>query len=373
MFHLIKYCLITIIREKSVVFWSMLFPILLGTLFYMSFGSHKTELETIDVALVEIDNSEMSQTFIKFLEMIEDDNDKLVSLEKLSKEKANDKLENMEVTGIYYACEEPELIVTGNNINSSILKSLLDTFNRQAQMYIDIAMENPAKIEEVINTGYKEFVNETTLTGKSVDGMVQYFYSLIGMACMFGSFIGYLVSTQLQANVTALGLRRAVSAVSKFKQIIASAFAAVFVHYVNLAVLLSYLHFILKIDLSGNIFKLIGICLTGGFIGVSLGILVGTLSKLPDGMRIGILVAEGLVLSFLAGLMISGIKGLVEENCPILNKINPAAVITDAIYSVSVYDDPGRYTTDIVILIIMSLVVGIVTFIITRRECYDSI
>ena len=144
-------------------------------------------------------------------------------------------------------------------------------------------------------------------------------------------------------------------------------------HYVSLAVLLSYLHFILKIDLSGNIFKLIGICLTGGFIGVSLGILVGTLSKLPDGMRIGILVAEGLVLSFLAGLMISGIKGLVEENCPILNKINPAAVITDAIYSVSVYDDPGRYTTDIVILIIMSLVVGIVTFIITRRECYDSI
>ena len=88
MFHLIKYCLITIIREKSVVFWSMLFPILLGTLFYMSFGSHKTELETIDVALVEIDNSEMSQNFIKFLEMIEDDNDKLVSLEKLSKEKA---------------------------------------------------------------------------------------------------------------------------------------------------------------------------------------------------------------------------------------------------------------------------------------------
>ena len=57
----------------------------------------------------------------------------------------------------------------------------------------------------------------------------------------------------------------------------------------------------------------------------------------------------------------------------VLNKINPAAVITDAIYSVSVYDDPGRYTTDIVILIIMSLVVGIVTFIITRRECYDSI
>lgn len=373
MLHLIKYCLLTILRQKETVFWSMLFPILLGTLFYASFGSSKTEIETIDIAVVEMDDSEMSKNFVGFLEMIEDDEPELIAIQKLSKEKADKKLEDLEIAGLFYACEEPELVVTSNNISSSILKSLLDTFNRQAQMYKDIAMEKPQKFQETASSAYLEFANETTLTGKSVDGMVQYFYSLIGMACMFGSFIGYLVSVQLQANVSAVGLRRAISYTSKFKQFIAGTITSVFVQYVNIAILLLYLQFVLKIDLSGNIFKLIGICLTGGFIGVSIGMFTGTLSKLSEGVRIGILVAEGLLLSFLSGLMVGGIKGLIEENFPLLNRVNPAAVITDAIYSITIYDDPGRYILNIVILIIMSLIIGAVTFIITRRECYDSI
>ena len=56
MLHLIKYCLLTILRQKETVFWSILFPILLGTLFYASFGSSNAEIETIDVAVVETDN-----------------------------------------------------------------------------------------------------------------------------------------------------------------------------------------------------------------------------------------------------------------------------------------------------------------------------
>ncbi len=347
--------------QKYTVFWSMLFPILLGTLFYASFGSSDTKIETIDVAVVEKDNSEMSQNFISFLEMIEDDDSELISIQKLSEEEANKKLKGLEI------------VVTSNNVSSSVLKSLLDTFTRQAQMYKDIAIEKPQKLQEAAQYAYLEFASETTLAGKKVDGMVQYFYSLIGMACMFGSFIGYFVSVQLQANVSSVGLRRAVAATSKLKQFIAGTITSVFVHYISLAVLLLYLQYVLKIDLSGNIFKLIGICLTGGFIGVSIGMFTGTLSRMPEGFRIGILVASGLLSSFLSGLMVGGIKGLIEENFPLLNRINPSSVITDAIYSITIYDDPGRYTLNIIILIIMSLITGAVTFIITRRDYYDSI
>lgn len=373
MLHLIKYRIISILKEKTIVFWSMLFPILLATMFYVSFGSSDNEIETINVAVVKTDDSEMSKNFIKYLEMLENDDSKLISSEELSKEKADEKLKKFAVSGIYYAGEEIELVVTSNDINSSILKSLLDTYNNQAQMYKDIAIEKPEKLKTVINSDYMGFVDETTLGGKSVDGEVQYFLSLIGMACMFGCFIGHQISTQLQANVTPVALRRAVSSVSKFKQIVSDTLAGVIIHYINLAILLLFLNFVLHIDLSGNIVKLIGICITGGFIGVSLGIFVGSLSKLKDGVRIGLLVATGLLSSFFAGLMIVGVKGLIEDACPILNKINPAAVITDAIYSVSVYDDPERYVSDIIILIIMSATIGIITFIKTRRERYDSI
>lgn len=373
MLHLMKYRLISILRQKQIVFWSMLFPILLGTLFYVSFGSSDKEIETINVALVKEDDSIMSQNFASYIKMIEEDDSKIISVKELSRKEADKKLQELDITGIYIACEEPELIVTGNNISSSILNSLLDTFNRQAQMYIDIGSENPGKLKDVIASDYLSFVDETTLGGKSVDGEVQYFLSLIGMACMFGCFIGYQSSVQLQANVSSVAVRRAVSSVGKFKQLAADTLVSVFLHYINLAALLLFLIFILKIDISGNIAKLAGICVTGGFIGVSIGIFTGTLSKLNDGVRIGILVTTGLVLSFLSGLMVGGIKGVVEDYFPLLNRINPAAVITDAIYSASIYDDGDRYAYDIVILIIMSGITGIITFLKTRGERYDSI
>ncbi len=373
MLHLFKYRIISILKEKQVVFWSMLFPILLATMFYLSFGSSDNDIETINVALVKENSSEMSENFIKYLEMLDSDDSKLISVKKLSKEEANKKLEKLEITGIYYANEEPELVVISNDTSSSILKSLLDTYNGQAQIYKDIILEKPEKLETVTKLDYIEFVDETTLGGKSVDGEIQYFLALIGMACMFGCFIGHQISIQLQANVTSVALRRAVSSISKFKQIISDTLAGVFIHYINLALLLFYLIFVLHIDLSGNIAKLVGICIAGGFIGVSLGIFVGTLSQIKEGIRIGMLVSIGLVASFCTGLMVPSIKGIIEDTCPIFNRINPAAVITDAIYSTSIYDDPERYTLDIVILVIISALIGVVTFIKTRRECYDSI
>ena len=46
--------------------------------------------------------------------------------------------------------------------------------------------------------------------------------------------------------------------------------------------------------------------------------------------------------STLAGLMNSKIKFAVDQNMPIINKLNPAALITDAFYCINVYDDPGE-------------------------------
>ena len=38
--------------------------------------------------------------------------------------------------------------------------------------------------------------------------------------------------------------------------------------------------------------------------------------------------------------MIAQIKGAIEKYCPIVNRINPAALISDAIYSMDIYDEP---------------------------------
>ena len=92
-----------------------------------------------------------------------------------------------------------------------------------------------------------------------------------------------------------------------------------------------------------------------------------------EGVKIGIMIGVSMTLSFLAGLMNADIKNVVDRNAPLLNRLNPAALISDALYCLNVYDAPERYIQDLVILSVMCVLLLAGTFVIIRRERYDSI
>lgn len=111
----------------------------------------------------------------------------------------------------------------------------------------------------------------------------------------------------------------------------------------------------------------------GCLVGISLGILVGSIGKWKESTKIGIVLSVSLGSSFLSGLMIGGIKGLIEENCPIINRINPASLISDAFYSVAIYQDSDRYFRDVVTMAVLAAVFLGGSFLMVRRVRYDSI
>ena len=80
-----------------------------------------------------------------------------------------------------------------------------------------------------------------------------------------------------------------------------------------------------------------------------------------------------MVCSFLAGLMNSNMKDLVEKHVPIINRINPAALISDAFYCINVYNDTARYYRNLVTLAVMSAAFVMASFLLIRRNRYDSI
>ena len=92
-----------------------------------------------------------------------------------------------------------------------------------------------------------------------------------------------------------------------------------------------------------------------------------------EGVKIGIMIGVSMTLSFLAGLMNADIKNVVDRNAPLLNRLNPAALISDALYCLYVYDAPERYIQDLVILSVMCVLLLAGTVVIIRRERYDSI
>lgn len=374
MLHLLKYNVKVKLKNFGMTFWPLAFPLILGTLFYFAFGNiSDADFQTVPVAVVE--EAHADQVFLAFLDQIEGGEDKLLSVEKMTDEQAQEKLEAKKVSGIYYVGTEPSLTVASSGIEESILQSVLSSYENTRSTVRNMLKTHPEGIFDGLHAMLKQQngVQELSLGGRTIDGNVQFFYALIAMGCLYGCFIGVGAAISLQANLTALAARRCVTPTHKLKLVLSEQIASFFLGYVNVVLLLLYLRYVLKLDFQGQMGRMLVICFLGSLIGVSMGIFVGSLGKMKEGVKIGIILGISMVCSFLAGLMNNTMKDIVEKHAPFINRINPAALISDAFYCINVYDDPARYHRSLITLAVMSVVLVTASFLLIRRERYDSI
>ena len=370
-----KYALLTKLRNPSIVFWPFLFPLALATLMYFAIGQmDQADFETVPAAVVVEEEGEAVDSFLPFVDAM-DESSGLIRAEKMTEEAALKALEKGEAEGIFYVGNDVRLTVSGNGFPESILQSVLAAYPSGEEAVKDIARLHPEGMQDALEKmkEYDTAVNQVSLGGTTIDGNVQIFYALIGMACLYGCFIGFGCALWLQANLTALAARRCVAPVHRLKLILTEFGAGFLVHFANMIVLLAYMRYVLKLEFTGSFAEMTGLVLVGSMFGVSMGIFVGSLGKVGEGIRIGILLGISMSLSFLAGLMDASVKDAVEQHAPVLSRVNPAALISDALYCINVYDAPERFADNMVILIIMSALMVGGAFLIVRRERYGSI
>ena len=108
-------------------------------------------------------------------------------------------------------------------------------------------------------------------------------------------------------------------------------------------------------------------------IGISLGMMLGCVSRLSVNAKMGLCVLFTLLPGFLAGLMFGQMKDIIEHHCPIINRLNPASVLSDAFYCIGVYDDSERLLRNLLLLGVMSAALVTVAYLAVRRERYDSV
>lgn len=391
MLHLIKYRFFSVLREKTTMFWGFVFPLILCTLFYVTFGDIDNTLDCINTAAVVRNDTTEAKAFEAFLKAVEDSGEDLFAVEWMEEKEAKEKLEDGKISGVFYVDTEPELFVAGSGMEESVLQAVLESYMGRCQVIQDVLREKPeelfglfgkadtdaiySEISDKISSQaiQEEYVTETSLGGKKTDGMIQYFFSLIGMTCMFGCFLGFDSVMTLQANISPVGARRCVGSISKFRLLMIDFILICIVNYVETIVLFVYMTKVLKLDMGNEWGKNLLIAFLGCLVGVAMGILVGSIGKWKEGTKIAVMLSVSLGSSFLSGLMVSGIKGLIEEKCPIINRINPASLISDAFYSVAIYQDGSRYVRDVVTMAVLAVIFLAGSFLMVRRVRYDSI
>lgn len=374
MFHLIKYNILVKFRNFNMTFWPLVFPLILGTFFFFAFGNlNDADFETVQVAMVQ--DADSNPLFSFYLEQVEKSDSDLLNIRKMDEKSALTALKNREISGIYYNKTTPSLTINAHGIPESILQSVLESYNNNLHTIQNILKEHPSGILNGLSqmSDTRDLVQEVSLGGKTIDGNSQFFYALIAMACLYGSFIGFGSAITLQANLTALAARRCVTPTHKLKLIISEQISSFLIGYADVIILLIYLRNILKLDFQGQMGKMFTVSLFGSLIGVSMGLFIGSLGKLSEGIKVAVILALSMICSFLAGLMNGNMKDLVEKHAPVINRINPAALISDAFYCINVYDDPVRYYRNLITLAIMSVAFVMASFLLIRRNRYDSI
>lgn len=373
--HIIYYQFLSSLRDRISIFWNLAFPIILGTLFFVSFGrTNEREWETIPVAVVK---EEENTGFTYFLEAFQEQEDSAIQVTEMQEEEALEALDSGEVEGIYYIRQEPVLTIRSSSLNSSVLEGILSSYLKNEIIYKDIFSSgvSPDLMSEALGemTGEESFIKEVSLGGESLDSNMSYFFALIAMACLFGCFLGMSGVMCLQANISTLGARRSVTPAKKSHMILALFLVNFVIVYICLMILLVYLNFVLGIKLGNQWGGMMLTCFFGDMIGVCMGIAIGSIGKLPMPAKIGINVGVSMTLSFMSGLMIGNMKHIIDSSCPIINRLNPAAVISDAFYCLCIYNDPIRYRNDLLILALFSIGLLILSYCAIRRNRYDSI
>jgi len=377
--HIFKYRIKQLFHVKELILWTFAFPILLGTMFYFSFGnlinSNEFNFKPIPVALVS--QNAPNSTFETAIDQLSQVNkNQLFTITRASNnDEALQLLKDNKIDGIIYSTETPSISVSGDGLNQSIIKSFIEHYLQQAYMFKEIAMSHPEKLTDSINLMSQDinFNKEISFSNAKMDSVSQYFYALIAMTCLYGSITGLNTVMNIQANLSALGARREVSPAHKLVVILGDFCASVLVNYMSVLLLFFYLIVILKIDFGTKTGLILLTSLAGSIIGVSSGTFVGSVGKWSDKTKESVMMAITMMCCFLSGLMYNGMKDIIEHNVPIINRINPAALITDCLYSLNMYDTYDRFINDMAIMGIIAILLCFGSFLLLRRNKYASI
>ncbi|MEO3944765.1 ABC transporter permease [Gorillibacterium sp. CAU 1737] len=369
-----------LLRDRQLMFWTLFFPLILGTFFQMAFSNlDKTEsFKPIAAAVIENDAYKNNSFFRQLMDTVSEGDSRIFNLTRtVTAEEANQLLEAGDIVGYYTADgNQVSLTVKSSGINQSIMKSFADQYLQTSSAVEEIIQTNPQALQNGILSKLSDeldLMKEVPIGSAPLSLSVNYFYTLIAMACFYGSFLGLKEVTDIQADLSNCAMRVNMSPVHKFKAFLAGMTGALIIHFAEILILLAYVTQILKVDFGSKTGYVLATAFLGCVLGLSFGSLISAAFKKNENTKTAILLTSIMIGSFLAGMMAMNMKYQVMKYMPILSYLNPVNLLTDALYSLYYYDTLDRYLLNMGLMGAFAAVFCLGTYLIIRRRKYASL
>ena len=385
----LKYSLKILLRNKALIFWTFAFPIILGLFFNLAFQNieKNEQLQVIDIAIINSNDYNNNKIVKESLNELTKGKNKLFNIKLTDEKTSKDLLKNNKIIG-YLTFKENQVNITVKNsgVEETILKQVLEQIqtnskiiNKKVEKEISeqVATNKKINYEQIYQNALslinKNDIKINNISNKNLSYTMIEYYTLIAMACLYGALISMFIINYQLPNMNSTGKRISASPINKTKQLISSLISAYIVQIIGLLLLFLFTIFILKVDYGKNLLYVIITSLCGALSGLSLGVATSTLFKTNENAKTGIIIAITMLFCFLSGMMGITMKYIIDKNIPLLNMINPANMITDALYSLYYYNTFDRFYKDILSLLIFSFIMILISIKELRRQKYDNI
>ena len=405
MFNVFKGTLLTLMREKSVFIWSLAFPLILSTMFVFMFANldDAGQFEPIPTVVVD-ENLDAAPGFSEMIATLsEPGDDQMLDVVRVDTEQeARDLMSGNEAAEAGYfnvasdgaagyftvdADGTPTVHVkagvTPDSLDSayqSILKTIGDAYVRNTALIADVVAANPAALadtaalDKLLDTG--DLTEKIDITQNPPKESVRFYFALLGMAALFGGQIGMIAICRTQPNLSALGARRAVAALSRAKTLTATLGASWVLTFACITVAFLYIRFVAGVDFGGRDAMCIAVIAAAALVATAFGTLLGSLPKIDEGVKGGVLSGIVCFSSLFAGLYGTPTMKLadaINAAAPAVQLVNPAVQISQAFYSIMYYDTYQRTIEHILILLVMAAVLFAASALFIRRQRYASL
>ena len=398
MWNTFKYTVLSITRERSVVVWVILFPLILSTLFNVMFkGMDETafSLPTISVAVVDQSQNGAGEAFGATMDVLSESDDGedalLAPVYVKTADEAYEKLKAGETVGtitvdadgwpsLQLSPGAGDVGVSMEQVKRTVLADIVDDFCRSRAAAEDIiendpaALANPGVVESF--SARDDYTSELSITHSKTKEYVRYFYALLGFAALMAAMVGLNAVGAIQPNISPLGARRALSGTSRAKMLAGAIAASWVVSFAALLVAFVYIRFVLGVEFGDRE----GACVLGlavaALMSTSLGALIGAMPAIPLSAKGGVLTGITCLLSLFAGLYGTPALRLADQvahDAPWAAAINPAKQVTDLFYSLYVYTDLEPFFQTIGVLVAITAIFALAAALLMRRQRYASL
>ena len=275
--------------------------------------------------------------------------------------------------------DEASLTVATGGMDQTILTLLLDEIAQRVDIVTTLMADEmaPGEDPQAVAAEIMDRLAESGFTLKdaspsSMDPLMAEFFSLVAMAALYGGMFSGTLMNYAQPQLGAVGRRIGVAPTRKSVFVASGIIASYVVEFVGLVLLVVVCRFLFGIDFGSNWGLTLVVASAGALAGLSLGGAVSALVRGGENMKIGVLIGMTMLGALLAGMMGGGLRYRVDATAPLVNKVNPVALITDGFYTLYYHPGSDGLWADLGILLVISLVLIGASMLTLRRQRYDS-